>query len=82
MTPTTPVLPMPVTTSSHPKLLSLSATEAAVRCTSYWSSGWACKSRRQPVISACKSATRLTIGIEVLVALDLDNAFWVNGVAK
>ncbi len=34
ITPTTPVLPIPVTTSSQPKLLSLSATEAAVRCTS------------------------------------------------
>jgi hypothetical protein len=34
ITPTTPVRPMPVTTSSQPKLLSLSATTAAVRCTS------------------------------------------------
>ena len=34
MTPTTPVRPMPVTTSSQPNALSFSATDAAVRCTS------------------------------------------------
>ncbi len=34
ITPTTPVRPIPVTTSSQPKLLSFSATDAAVRCTS------------------------------------------------
>ncbi len=34
MTPTTPVLPMPGTTSSQPNALSLSATRPAVRCTS------------------------------------------------
>ena len=34
MTPTTPVRPMPVTTSSQPKALSFSATVAAVRWTS------------------------------------------------
>ena len=34
MTPTTPVLPMPGTTSSQPKALSLSTTTPAVRCTS------------------------------------------------
>ncbi len=34
MTPTTPVRPSPVTTSSQPKLLSFSATLPAVRCTS------------------------------------------------
>ena len=34
MTPTTPVRPMPVTTSSQPNALSFSATEAAVWCTS------------------------------------------------
>ena len=39
MTPTTPVRPMPVTTSSQPKALSFSATAPAVRCTSYSSSG-------------------------------------------
>ena len=63
MTPTTPVRPMPGTTSSQPKLLSFSATEAAVRCTSYCSSGCMCMSRRQAVISSCRSATRLTIGM-------------------
>jgi hypothetical protein len=41
ITPTTPVRPIPVTTSSQPKALSLSATLAAVRCTSNKSSGWA-----------------------------------------
>jgi hypothetical protein len=39
ITPTTPVLPMPVTTSSQPKALSFSATQAAVRWTSNRSSG-------------------------------------------
>jgi hypothetical protein len=34
MTPTTPVLPMPGTTSSQPNALSFSATTPAVRCTS------------------------------------------------
>ena len=34
ITPTTPVLPMPGTTSSQPKALSLSTTTPAVRCTS------------------------------------------------
>jgi hypothetical protein len=34
MTPTTPVRPIPVTTSSQPNALSFSATEAAVRWTS------------------------------------------------
>src|SRR6202451_109991 len=68
MTPTTPVGPVPGTPSSQPKLLSFSATEAAVRCTSYCSSGWACMSRRQAVISSCRSATRLTIGMGWLLA--------------
>ena len=35
ITPTTPLLPMPVTTSSQPNALSLAATAPAVRCT--WS---------------------------------------------
>jgi hypothetical protein len=35
ITPTTPVRPSPVTTSSQPKLLSLSDTDPAVRWTSY-----------------------------------------------
>ncbi len=34
MTPTTPVRPMPGTTSSQPNALSCAATVAAVRCTS------------------------------------------------
>ena len=63
MTPTTPVRPIPVTTSSQPKLLSFSATVAAVRWTSYSSSGWAWMSRRQAVMSPWRSAMRLTIGI-------------------
>src|SRR5262249_19129716 len=63
MTPTTPVRPMPVTTSSQPNALSLSATEAAVRWTSYCSSGWAWMSCRHAAISACRSARRLTSGI-------------------
>ena len=64
MTPTTPVRPMPVTTSSQPKLLQLfgdrgrgamHVVEAAP--------GWACRSRRQAVMSPCRSAMRLTIGM-------------------
>ena len=39
MTPTTPVWPRPVTTSSQPNSRSRSATNAAVRWTSYSSSG-------------------------------------------
>ncbi|MDU6239171.1 MAG: glycosyltransferase family 2 protein [Bradyrhizobium sp.] len=39
ITPTTPVRPMPVTTSSHPNSRSRSATMPAVRCTSYINSG-------------------------------------------
>ena len=67
MTPTTPVRPMPVTTSSQPKLLSFSATTPAVRCTSNISSGCACRSCRQALISSCRSATRLTIGMAILL---------------
>src|SRR5215813_3125260 len=67
MTPTTPVRPMPVTTSSQPNALSLSATVAAVRCTSYCSSGWACRSCRHAAISACRSDRRLTIGMGALL---------------
>ena len=64
MTPTTPVLPMPVTTSSQPKALSFSATLAAVRCTSNRISGWAWMSRRHAATSACMSAIRSTMGME------------------
>src|SRR4051794_23516428 len=63
MTPTTPVRPRPVATSSQPNSRKRSATKAAVRCTSYSSSGWAWRSRRQAWISGCRSATRLTIGM-------------------
>ncbi len=42
------------------------ATHAAVRCTSYISSGCWWKSRRQATVSAWKSAKRFTIGIRFL----------------
>ena len=41
MTPTTPVRPIPSTTSSQPKARSFSATSAAVRWVSNRSSGFA-----------------------------------------
>src|SRR3954469_23160602 len=63
ITPTTPVLPMPVTTSSQPKALSFSATLAAVRCTSNRISGCSWISRRHAATSAFISAIRLAIGI-------------------
>ncbi len=69
MTPTTPVLPMPGTTSSQPKARNLSATMPAVRCTSKPISGCSWMSRRQAVISSCRSATRLTIGMSVPLQL-------------
>src|SRR4249920_2820602 len=63
MTPTTPVRPRPVTTSSQPNSRKRSATNAAVRCTSYSSSGCSWMSRRQAWMSGCRSATRLTMGM-------------------
>ena len=63
ITPTTPVLPMPVTTSSQPKALSFSATLPAVRCTSNRISGYSWMSRRHAATSAFISAIRLAIGI-------------------
>ena len=63
MTPTTPVLAMPVTTSSQPNSRSFSATMPAVRTSSKAISGWAWKSCRQAVISAWKSAMRFRIGM-------------------
>jgi hypothetical protein len=65
MTPTTPVRPMPVTTSSQPNSRSLSATSAEVRWVSYISSGFSWMSRRHAVISACNSARRFLIGMVV-----------------
>ena len=53
-TPTTPVPPTPVWTSS-PNSRSSSATRAEVRCSSKPSSGCRWKSRRQPVMSATSS---------------------------
>ena len=63
ITPTTPVWPIPVTTSSQPNALSFSATLAAVRCTSNRISGCAWMSRRHAATSACRSAIRSSIGI-------------------
>src|SRR5689334_8728060 len=63
ITPTTPVRPMPVTTSSHPNSRSLSATMPAVRWTSYRSSGCSWRSCRQAAISSVRAAMRLTMGI-------------------
>ena len=63
MTPTTPVRPIPVTTSSQPNSFSFSATIPAVRWTSKSSSGFSWKSRRQAAISSARSATRLMIGM-------------------
>jgi len=65
ITPTTPVPPKPVTTSSQPNSFSFSATSAAVRCSSKRSSGWAWMSRRQPAISGSISAKRLMTGMGV-----------------
>src|SRR4029077_19136921 len=53
--PTTPVLPMPVVTSS-PHSLSFLATIAEVRSSSKPSSGWAWMSRRMAVSSAAAAA--------------------------
>src|SRR6516165_654148 len=69
MTPTTPVLPSPVATSSQPNSRRRSATNAAVRCTSYSNSGYWWMLRRQAWISGCRSATRFTIGMVNLVGL-------------
>mmetsp|Transcript_16185 Transcript_16185/g.25124 ORF Transcript_16185/g.25124 Transcript_16185/m.25124 type:complete len:255 (-) Transcript_16185:234-998(-) len=63
MRPTTPVRPMPVTTSSQPNALSFSATNADVRWVSYSTSGWAWMSRRHSVISVCNSAKRFLTGM-------------------
>src|SRR4051812_10390324 len=63
ITPTTPVRPMPVTTSSQPNSRSLSATMPAVRWTSYRSSGCSWKSCRQAAISSVRAAMRLTMGM-------------------
>src|SRR6185437_13115987 len=73
--PTTPVRPMPVTTSSHPNSRSLSATIPAVRCTSYSSSGCAWKSCRQAVMSSARAAMRLTMGMVGLLPLELSGAW-------
>ena len=62
MTPTTPVRPIPVTTSSQPKARSLSATSALVRWVSKRISGWAWMSRRQSEMAGARSAKRLTTG--------------------
>src|SRR4051795_7120942 len=63
ITPTTPVRPMPVTTSSQPNSRKRSATMPAVRWTSYCSSGFSWKSWRQAAISSERAATRLTMGM-------------------
>ena len=63
MTPTTPVRPMPGTTSSQPNALSLSATLAAVRCTSYMQFGMGVQIAPPGGDFAVQSATRLTIGM-------------------
>src|SRR5258708_27377529 len=63
ITPTTPVRPIPVTTSSHPNSRSLSATMPAVRWTSYSSSGCSWKSCRHAAISSVRAAMRLTMGM-------------------
>src|ERR1700756_1526520 len=63
ITPTTPVRPMPVTTSSHPNSRSLSATMPAVRWTSYRSSGCSWRSCRHAAMSSVRAAMRLTMGI-------------------
>ena len=63
MTPTTPVRPIPVTTSSQPKAFSFSSTTPAVRTVSNRISGFSCRSRRHSVISGSSSAKRFLTGI-------------------
>ena len=60
---TTPVLAMPVATSSQPNSRSFSAMTPEVRTSSKPISGCWCRSRRQAVISGWNSAMRLMIGM-------------------
>src|ERR1017187_331974 len=60
--PTTPVLPRPRCTVK-PKAASFAATRSEVRVSSNPSSGCACRSRLQPVSSACIWAIRSAIGM-------------------
>ena len=63
ITPTTPVPAIPACTSSQPNARSRSCTTALVRVSCSASSGWACRSWRQAVMSAWNSAMRLWTGM-------------------
>src|SRR6056297_3650443 len=67
MMPTTPVRPIPVTTSSQPNSFSFSATIPAVRWVSNRISGCSCRSRRHAVISGSISAKRFFTGMARLL---------------
>ena len=79
MTPTTPVLPIPVTTSSQPNALSFSATLPAVRWTSNRISGCAWMSRRHAATSACMPAIRSGIDMESSVSAARSNGAAAGG---
>jgi hypothetical protein len=85
ITPTTPVLAMPVITSSQPNSRSLAATTPLVRTSSNASSGCWCRSRRQAVISGWNSAMRLITGIRLRSSsrgLLASRAPWVNATRR
>src|SRR5690348_6544546 len=70
-TPTRPVLPIPRCTSM-PKACNCDATKSEVRCSSKPSSGCACRSRRHPVISSCRTAIGSTTATAYSLLLDPD----------
>src|SRR5918994_2844824 len=73
-TPTTPVFAMPVCTSSNPNWCSFAATKAEVRRSSKPSSGCACRSRRQAVMSSWKSPIRLMIAMAAARVVSIEPA--------